>query len=92
MQQFIDRIDRMASAGPLWVWTCLAIFFAAALGFELASYRYQHGDAAQLVLATALLLVSASHLFGSRWVRVSLHFISMPLLVLALIMLAVSAR
>lgn len=66
----------------------MAIFFAVALGLELAAYRYHNGDAAQLVFFTAFLLMSASHLFSSRSVRVSLHIMSFPLLVLALIMLA----
>ena len=63
------------------------MFFAVALGFELASFRYGHGHSAQLACVTAFLLMSGFQLATQRWLRVLFFVTFMPLLVVALIML-----
>jgi hypothetical protein len=89
MQRFIDRIDNLATRGRGGFWTCMALFWAAALGFQLAAFRFGHLDVTQLTAVTAFLLFSALYLVKQRWLRVLLFVTSVPLLIIALIMLIV---
>jgi hypothetical protein len=66
----------------------MTIFWSAALGFELASFRYGHGDAAQLLVSIAFLSVSVVYLVPQRALRFLIFAVSLPLLIIALFMLA----
>ena len=87
--RFIDRID--AVIGPRreqrGLWTCFAIFFAAALGFELGSFRWGHRDPTQVVFVTAFFLLSTAHLPKWWWLRASLWITAMPLMIISFVML-----
>ena len=84
---FLDRIGTPTGPGRRGFWMFMACFFAAAVGFELASYRYGHGNPRQLASTSAFLLMSGFQLATQRWLRVLFGITSMPLLVAALIML-----
>jgi hypothetical protein len=87
IRRYLERLDVDDKTVPRGFWVFFAIFFAAALGFELGSLRYGHGDTTQLVFMTAFLLMSASHLTTLRWLCLSLRIASMPLMIIALVML-----
>jgi hypothetical protein len=92
IKRFIDRIDSMSARSRGGFWMCMALFWAVALGFELAALRYRHGDATQLTVVVAFLLFSIFYLVTQRWLRILLFVTSMPLLIIALIMLVVHPR
>lgn len=85
MLRFIDRIGKTEGPVGRAFWIFLLIGFTAAFGFELAAYRYGHGDVAQIVFASAFALTSSLHLVEQHWLRVLLFFTSVPLLALAII-------
>jgi hypothetical protein len=74
MRGYFERFDPAVHAPYRSWWLCLAIVSAALFGFELAGYRYGHGDPRHLSLTAFLLLMSMSFLATSRRVALALHF------------------
>ena len=87
MRRLLNRIEVMANTGSGGQRTWLALVIAALLGFQLASYKYGHGDPSRLAIWTGLLLNNVLFLFAHRLLRVVLFISGTTLFTVGIVMM-----
>jgi hypothetical protein len=87
MQRLLNRIEALANAGSGGQWRVFAIFSAALVGFQLASYKYGHSDPGQLAFSTGFFLMSVFFIVTHRLLRVVLFISATALMFVALVMI-----
>jgi hypothetical protein len=87
MQRLLSRIEAMANTASRAGSTWFAIVFAALLGFQLASYKYRHGDPAQLAVFAGMLLNNTVFLVTRRSLRIVLFISGTTLLIVGIVIM-----